>query len=1084
MAKVTKGVERFTGDNDRKYTYANLGPILASQIQIDKSKLTLLEHVLNEAIHGEMSSEEIEKLKQELLEHISDEAIHGTISQEEWDAINEKLENKSDKNHTHNEDKDFFILANQVIETEDRKFLNNNEKIALSGINGNIQTQLNILKLLTEEAMKFKGRYNSYSDMIKNNPKPNIGDTTFIDNDENQENASTIYYYTGTTWLRIKKDKANENNSWIASNIAPTNKNLLWIDVSQKNPSLKWYNGASWTDISGLKEVPANIVIEETDLHFVDDRALGILNKMDEDIDTGLLTYGGIILGSGQNTGVNIDDSNIAIDTTFSSYKINDELLKKQAVLGYIPENLKNKGIANGYVPLDDNSKIDKNYLYKSHFIVPDEDSRQLITDMKEGNICYVEATTEFYIYSSNDWRILSKGDAIVLGRNQFDGERNPLNTDDNKEGYLPGSTWINKYTKKAFICTDSTPDNAQWDLMAGQVTLNIGEVIPFKIDITTVIHDENVYKYRIPAMDLSSDFVEISYNGIELILNEDYSLENGDECTYVVISSPIETTDNVFGEIYKHDLKLAEEQMLKMQYDSNNNGKVDIAELSDVAKKLPKWDSKILYKVNDMIQKNGSIYTCKIEHTSSNNFENDKWDILVSEAIDLSKFTTDDLKESENNKYVTSSEKIDISQLPSVFNKVNALSTQLSINTSNISALTSKTDTLKNRLDNFKFTSLTDTPSKLYADRFLKVNSDGTAITQIIDPRFPIKSITDSTGTRYSNIETPIFKHLEMTKKVNDNYTFELRANATELLDMPHMHEHGKVLVSDVNNQKFVLADKEDLTMSIENFSKIIEQSDWIEMDNAYEYVVEHNMSSEALVVSFVDELKIEDKDVTYEILDKNRIRIVSYSNKQIVCTINCSLGAGNGYWQYLMDWSKIDFVDDSKIRLDRAYSSEKLTNMLKSYAIKTDFYTRVVSDSKYANILYEHEHDNRKILDDIDIDSDGDITFKGVRLLTEMNPLTISLDYIFNERDFSEIYDMNTIYKEHNLQAILASEILVQNISNDEAVFKIRDGSIDLISVTLASNEVQKYHLGISNKIKVLAKGNIKTMLTVSAF
>lgn len=1084
MAKITKKVERFAGDNDRNYSCATMGPILASQIKIDKSKLTLLDHVLDEAIHGEMSSEEIEKLKQELLAHISDEEIHGAISQEEWDAINEKLDNKADKDHNHSQDKDFYITAEQVIESTDRKFVNKTEKEALSGIQGNIQSQLNILKLLSDEAMKFKGRYNSYSAMIAANKNPNVGDTTFIDNDENQDNASTIYYYTGTNWLRIKKDKTNENNSWVASNIAPSNKNLLWVDISQAKPALKWFNGATWEDISGLKEVPASIVTQERDLHFVDDRSLGLLGKMEEDVDTGLLMYNGIILGGNNNSTEIIDDSKVSIDSTFSSYKINEELKNKQTALDFIPEDSSKKGVSNGYAPLDSNAKVDKKYLYESHFVVADEEERLLLTEMKEGDICYEESSTKFFMYSSDNWQILSKGDAIVLGRNNFNGERNPLYDDDEKSGYLPGSIWINKNINKAFICTDSTPNDAKWELMAGQVTLNIGEIIPFSVDFENVIIDQDVYKYEIPEMDLTADFAEISYNGIELVLNKDYTLEAGDSVTYLVMTSQIEATDDVFGEVYKHDLAMAAEQMLKSQYDSNNNGKVDVAELADVSKRFLEWNPLKLYKVGEMVLKDNSIYVCSIEHISANTFEEDKWTMIIATAIGLDSFTTDDLKESDNNKYVTATEKTNIEQLPSVFNKLNSTANQVSTNTANISTLTNKTDTLKNRLDDLKFTNLTDTPSRLYENRYLRVNSDGSGITQVDNPTFPIKSIIDSTGTKYSNIDTPIFKHLEMTKQSEDDYTFELRAKAIELLDMPNIHEHGKVLVSDVNNQKFVLADKEDLTMSIENFTKTIEENEWIENGDIYEHIIEHNMSSEALIVSFVDEFKIEDKNVTYEILDKSKIKALSNSNKKLVCTINCSLGAGNGYWQYLMDWSKIDFVDDTHIRPDRAYSSEKLTNMLKKYALKSDYYTKSVSDAKYSRLEYEHEHENASILNELGMDNDGDITFKGRRLLTEMNPSTISLDNIFNETDFVEVYDINSIYNDHHLQAILASEILVQNISNKEAVFKIKDGGMDLVNVTLLPNEVQKYHLGISNKIKIIVKGNVKTMLTVSAF
>lgn len=422
------------------------------------------------------------------------------------------------------------------------------------------------------------------------------------------------------------------------------------------------------------------------------------------------------------------------------------------------------------------------------------------------------------------------------------------------------------------------------------------------------------------------------------------------------------------------------------------------------------------------------------------------------------------------------------------MFSTVNSLSRQVPINTSDISSLKGQTATLKNRLDDIRFTTLKDTPSSLSAGAYIKVNSDGTALTQIKNPTFPIKSIIDCNGNKYNKIDTPKFNHLEVTDVNGETgvYTLELSANATELKDMPSIHEHGKVLVSDVNNQKFVLADKEDLTMSIENFSKTIARKDWEknEVEDRYEYVIFHDMSSEALVVSFIDYNKAEAKDITYEIIDKSSIRVISQNNEDITCTINCSLGAGNGYWQYLMDWSKIQFVDDAKLRTDRAYSSSKMMNILSSYCLKSDYYTRQVSDSRYGRIEKEHEHKNSNYLDKIGENEDGDMTYNGVRLLTEMKPTTIELDEIIEQKELEEVYVMGELCDSYELQALIASEILIQNVGTEESIVKIMDGSIDVVSIRMQPNEVQKYHLGISKKTKILVKGKARIMFTATGF
>ena len=100
-------------------------------------------------------------------------------------------------------------------------------------------------------------------------------------------------------------------------------------------------------------------------------------------------------------------------------------------------------------------------------------------------------------------------------------------------------------------------------------------------------------------------------------------------------------------------------------------------------------------------------------------------------------------------------------------------------------------------------------------------------------------------------------------------------------------------------------------------------------------------------------------------------------------------------------------------------------------------------------------------------------------------MNPITYSSEQDFDFSVLTEVIDVYTIYETNLLQAIIASEILLKNISLvNEATVKIRDRNLDLITITLKPNEIQKYHLGISNRIKVLISGNVKTILTVAAF
>lgn len=978
------------------------------------------------------------------------------------------------------------ILATQVVETPDRKFVNKKEKDALSGVKGNIQAQIDVVKLLSSEAMKFKGRFNSYAEMIKANPSPDDGHTTFVDTDETQSNCKTIYVYKNTAWIRARKD--DKSNGWIASPIAPIDKSILWLDTSGVEPKIKWFNGSIWVDVSGLTTVPASKVIQETELKFVNANSDTILKKLSEDTKNKILLYDGKPLGGGGSLDIFIKDDIIGIDSTFSSFKITEELKKRQMALGYVPENKDTKGKADGYAPLNSKSKVSREYLFETSFIRDTKVEMNAITDMVPGNTCYLEPSTEMYIYAmSNEWLLITKGNAVIIGKHNLEATRNPVADDDERHGHGRGSIWINTLTDKAYICTNAATKAAHWEMMAGEITLNIGEIIPFKLDPLGFVKVGDRYHYEIPDMNLDTDFIELTLNGHELIRDTHYILLQENGKSYFSIAEELKSTDYIFGETYKYDLDKAEEQMIKSMYDSNNNGKVDLSELADRTRGFNEWTKNTLYEMNDIVLVDGVAYTPKETHTSSTTFINSKWNLLKTEAVDLIKFTTDDLAPTSSRQYVTLIQLADIDTIKSVTSRVVANERNISVNTRDISVLKSSSEVLKDRLDKLRFTQLIDTTTSLPDRSFLKVvtNYEGKAtITTVLDPMFDIKDIIDSTNTKFNRVSTPKFNHLKMSKQDGGIFEFSLDATTFELNDMPKLHEHGKVLVSDLNNQKYVLADKESLTMSVENFSYVIEKESWTESNGKFEKVVFHDMSSESVIVSFIDDFKIQDKTISYEVLDESNIKVFSDSRKNIKCVINCALGAGNGYWQYLMDWSKIDFVDDTKTRNDRAYSSSKFEGTIKNYALKNDYFTKAVCDSRFGIKEFEHNHLNKNILDNL-TDSKGDLYYNRKKILTELNPITYSSEQDFEFATMTEALDVKVIYEEHFLQAIIASEILLKNTSStEEAIVKIRDGSLDLIAITLKPNEIQKYHLGISNRIKVLISGNVKTILTVAAF
>lgn len=1002
---------------------------------------------------------------------------------------------------------DSTILATQVIETEDRKFLSKKEKDSLAGINGNIQAQIDALNMKAASGLKYRGRFDNYGQMTNSISDPETNDMVFIDKDENFKNVSTIYVFNNG-WKLAKKDN-EATNGWVASNNPPVSKEQLWIDTSDTKPVLKWFDSSSWIEISGsIDEILASDVTQETDLRFVNDLMLSILSKMNVDPDSGKLMFNDEIIGSGQGSSI-IDDVNIAIDKTYSSLQITNLLKDKQDSLGYIPENLSNKGVANGYVPLDSNTKIDNKFLpeivTQKTFVVNNLEERDAITEMIEGDFCLVSSDLKLYIYETSEWVLISDGiKASINIKNNLTAINDPTIHDDSTAGYVISSMWINTASKKAFICTSAEKDNAQWEQMAGSVTLNIGEVIPFKVDNLNMLEEDGVFLYKIPSMDLKADFMELTLNGHELIQDLQYELENrtledSSIETYVKLTKKLTDSDYLYGEVYKHDLKNAEEQMTKLEYDSNRDGKVNAADVADKVKGLFEWESKREYKKNDVILRNKEMLIANKDFTSGVSLNTSNWNSLYAMPLTLKEFNTSNLEPTSTRGYVTSTQISNINTIPSLTNTVNTnksnistLFSRVSQNTSdisrnrnNISDLYSKHNQLSSKVSSLKFTSLTDTPSTLVPNATVRVSQDGKKIILDTNPVYPIKKITDCNGTVTTFIHDLKFDNMIRTGFDQNTGVLSLSANllSKDIIDMPKAHEHGKVLVSDVNNNKYVLADKEELTMSVENFTCDIAETDWTEIDGKLEKVIFHDMASEAVIVSFTDEFKFDDKSIRYEVLDKNNIKAYSNERKNIKCVINCALGAGNGYWQYLMDWSKIDFVDDSRIRTDRAYSSSKLENMLKSYALKNDYYTKSVSDSRYAVKELEHDHLNKDIIDKFTIENNR-LKYDNVEILTEIIPKMFSISKEGLNESLMPIFEVEQLLIDENIQGIIASEVVIQNTGETNLSLEIYDDYFRVLSIELKPEEVQKYHLGVSSKNRILAKGNYNAKISFTSF
>ncbi|NMB44467.1 MAG: hypothetical protein GX995_10100, partial [Clostridiales bacterium] len=100
-----------------------------------------------------------------------------------------------------------------------------------------------------------------------------------------------------------------------------------------------------------------------------------------------------------------------------SSATIRNEITKTNVTnaLGYTPENSSNKGVANGYAPLDSNIKIPLAILpdiaKQQTYVVDTIADRDILTGLIMGEKCYIVTTGDSYIWDGSKWQILAKAD-------------------------------------------------------------------------------------------------------------------------------------------------------------------------------------------------------------------------------------------------------------------------------------------------------------------------------------------------------------------------------------------------------------------------------------------------------------------------------------------------------------------------------------------------------------------------------------------------------------------------------------------------------------------------------------------------
>ena len=124
---------------------------------------------------------------------------------------------------------------------------------------------------------------------------------------------------------------------------------------------------------------------------------------------------------------------------------------------------------------------------------------------------------------------------------------------------------------------------------------------------------------------------------------------------------------------------------------------------------------------------------------------------------------------------------------------------------------------------------------------------------------------------------------------------------------------------------------------------------------------------------------------------------------------------------------------------------------------------------------------HDNREILDKISVSDSGELLYNNDRIGLYFYTSSSEIDVDVTES--TQIFNLSELIS--GSFAIISSELLLQNKSSEnDAIITVMDSGVELMSLTLSPNEIQKYRLGSSGTIKVYANGLVYSKLDISYY
>lgn len=464
-----------------------------------------------------------------------------------------------------------------------------------------------------------------------------------------------------------------------------------------------------------------------------------------------------------------------------------------------------------------------------------------------------------------------------------------------------------------------------------------------------------------------------------------------------------------------------------------------------------------------------------------------------------LTGFTTNDLSETTNKKYVTDDEKTKLTQLTGIVadqttitNSINTINGKMSSSASPANKLITNSE-VQNKINALKFVNLPDTPNTLTPNSFLVVNSSGTQITQTASPEYSIKKITDGLRDEYTGVKELLFNKIKGNMLPGNIIELTPTLKSIDLTDLPQNLTHGGLLVANADLGKYEHRLIEDLTFSKENYTHEVDETDWVlnSSTNKYEYTLVHTLDSTNLIAAFYDFNNVF-INLSFKVLNATSIKLFCDSNIYIKAVLNSALGASSP------DYGKLPpvftFLDDSMSRSDKTYSSSKIEEKLLDYSKKTSVYSKIESDNLYALKNNEHNHTNITTLNDFSTDVNGELTWKNKKILSSVDPFFHQIDWKNEVKTNLEmIVNVFDIYTAMGFTTIVNSELLIKNnkptgdaLTNEQNRLNliIMDDGIEVVNTTIDPQERQKFILGMSPNVKVYIKGEFDGKFYIGAF